>query len=496
MDKYDAQRTGLSPYDTSQNKGGIRWKYFIDESSVYTTPIIDKNGTLYVGSEWKKLHSVYPNGTANWIKSLKGDCSTTAAIGPDGSVYIGTYLKFYFFYPNGTRKWRFNTTKFFITPPVFNSNGTVHVGTSEGYLYAIYPNGTKKWEYKVNDFIIDPTLDHKDNIYFTTYYSCKLYCINPNGTLKWKYKKLNFREGPTIGDDGTIYAVSQDNLIALNPEGTEKWIVEINNPYYGYPSIAPDGTIILAGGHSGYIAALNPTDGSLIWSYKFGKWPHIFDVSTAAIGSDGSIYFAYTAYSESIGFLCALNPDGSLKWETHLTTDIHPYDLLYVKSNPSIGSDGTVYITSAFHRGGSNYTAVGYIYAIGMDDPVAPEPPSINGASNVRLLKEYEYTLQSGLPGAGDVYYHIDWDDTDGATTFNNKWLGPYDSGEEVKVKHRWLFLGDHTIKIKAKGNDSLCSHSYFDIKVRLFGSRESYNSNILSRFLEQFPILRLLLQR
>ncbi|MHA2390097.1 MAG: outer membrane protein assembly factor BamB family protein [Candidatus Hodarchaeales archaeon] len=492
MNKYDAQRTGRCPHDTSQNKGGERWKYFIDESSLYTTPVIDKNGTLYVGSVWKKLHSVYPNGTANWRKSLKGDSSSTAAIGPDGTIYIGTYLKFHAFSPNGTRKWLFNITKFFTTPPVVDSNNTAYVGASEGFLYAIYPNGTKKWEYQVNDYVIDPTLDHKGNIYFATYWTSKLYCLNPNGTLKWKYKKLNFKEGPTIGDDGTIYAVSQDNLFALNPDGTEKWIVEINNPYYGFPSITPDGTIILAGSHNEYITALNPNDGSLIWSYKFGEWPLIHYVSTAAIGGDGSIYVAYRAYSDTVMFLIALNPDGTLKWETHLTTDIHPYDGILGRSNPSIGKDGTVYVTTAFHRGGSNYTSVGYIHAIGKDNPIAPESPNIDGPSNVKIFKEYEYTLQGNLLSGGDIYYHIDWDDTDGATTYNNKWIGPYSTDEVVIVKHRWIYLGKHTMKVRAKGNDSLCSpYSYFDVNVRLFGNSESYDSNLLLRILERFPLLQ-----
>jgi outer membrane protein assembly factor BamB len=78
---------------------------------------------------------------------------------------------------------------------------------------------------------------------------------------------------------------------------------------------------------------------------------HIHDVSTAAIGGDGTIYFAYDAYGDSVAFLCALNPDGSFKWETDLITDVHPYDGVNILSDPSIGSDGTVYITSWFYRG-------------------------------------------------------------------------------------------------------------------------------------------------
>jgi len=495
MHKNDAQCTGRSPYDTSQNKGGEKWKYFID-SSIWGAVSIDKDGIIYVGSSFEGIHAVYPDGTKKWRIDIDREYQTPT-IAPDGTIYVGTMKWFYAFYPNGTLKWTFDIKANYFCELAVDSNGTVYVGTQDGFVYAIYSNGTLKWEYYVADYIGSIALDQNENIYFCGPYTNSLFCMNPNGTLKWRYKKFDFSHGPVIGEDGTIYVVPIHWLVALYPNGTVKWIVDyLENDWYGFPSIAPDGTIIISGSCE-FVTALNPTDGSMIWQYKIGEWAPTGHVSTPVIGGDGSVYFAYDAYSNSVAFLVALNPDGSLKWETSLTTDVHPYDGVSVLSDPSIGSDGTVYITSWFYRGGSNYTGVGYIHAIGMDNPKVPEPPIITGPSKVKLFTEYEYTLKSDLSGGGDVYYWIDWDDELDDVDDNNFWIGPFSSNEEVKVKHFWKIWGKHTIKVKAKGNDSLCSaYSYFDVKVGLFGSRESYNSNLLLRFFQQSPILREVLLR
>ena len=52
-----------------------------------------------------------------------------------------------------------------------------------------------------------------------------LYAVNPDGTQKWAFPTGNYIESsPAIGADGTIYVGSDDdNLYAINPDGTQKW---------------------------------------------------------------------------------------------------------------------------------------------------------------------------------------------------------------------------------------------------------------------------------
>jgi outer membrane protein assembly factor BamB len=494
MHKNDARRTGCSPIHSNGNLGGERWKYLFEGIEEHTA-VIDSNGTLYISMYIDlhgELHAVYPNGTIKWKSDLDYE-GYVPAIGPDGTIYVGTRSAFYAFYQNGTIKWILNKEKKFNGEPVISDNGTIYVGTDDGFLYAISPNGSIQWEYYVGNYPIDPAIDNQGDIYFTTYYQKNLYCLNPNGTLKWKMQQYNFQRGPVIGNDGTIYVVPIHWLVAVNPNGTEKWKIDFSD-WEGFPSLAPDGTIILSGQNSGYITALNPADGNILWKYQISTSVNPIDATEAVIGGDGTIYFAYN-YDDKVGYLCALTPAGTLKWETHLTSDIQPNDGFTIISDPSIGMDGTIYITTWLTREGSNFTSFGYLYAIGKKNPSpAPTAPTVTGTLKGRMKTPQEYTFQATSPTGGDVYYFIDWGDYE-----YEKWIGPYPSGTPVKINHTWSERGTYTIQAKAKSIDNLCG-PWGTLSVEM---PTSYNQPLL-KFLEllfqrlpnAFPILRYLLDQ
>ena len=92
------------------------------------------------------------------------------------------------------------------------------------------------------------------------------------------------------------------------------------------PAIGIDGTIYI-GSYKAF-CAINK-DGSLKWQYVTKDWIH----SSPAIGDDGTIYVG------SLENVYAFYPNGTLKWK---------YQALgWVDSSPAIGIDGTIYIGSA-----------------------------------------------------------------------------------------------------------------------------------------------------
>jgi outer membrane protein assembly factor BamB len=414
-------------------------------------------------------------------------------LGKDETIYFGTNKQFFAYYLNGSLKWIFDKEKKFSGTTTMDFDGTIYVGTDDGHLYAIYPNGTIKWEYYVGkyDYIYDPAVDDQGYIYFTTVDTNSLFCLNPNGTLKWKYTvDSDFSYGPVIGDDGTIYIVPIHNLMAINPDGTEKWDIYMDN-WAGHPSLAPDGSIIVAGAGGDYVTAVDPSNGYILWQYLISKSVNYIDKSEVAIGGDGTIYFAYSFY-DKVGYLCALTSDGILKWETHLTSDIQPYRNCYIFSEPCICSDGTVYITTCFSRGG-NYSSFGYLHAIGMQNPIeAPESPIITGETNGKIGNNYEYTLWATSPTGDDVYYFVEWGDY-----MFEKWFGPFPSEAQIKVNHTWMEKGTFNIRVRAKTGDGLCG-PWSELKVTIPRSR-TFSNSLFLRFLENhphaFPLIRLFLQ-
>ncbi|MEF8848372.1 MAG: PKD domain-containing protein, partial [Candidatus Thermoplasmatota archaeon] len=91
---------------------------------------------------------------------------------------------------------------------------------------------------------------------------------------------------------------------------------------------------------------------------------------------------------------------------------------------------------------GSNYVKVNII----LTHP--PNKPVINGSDKYLPGQDEEYTFSATDPDNNDVYLKIDWGDGE-----KTEWLGPYNSGEDVQLTHRWN--GDGVFTITAKSKDT-----------------------------------------
>ena len=65
------------------------------------------------------------------------------------------------------------------------------------------------------------------------------------GDVIWEFQTGEIlSSSPAIGADGTVYIGSyDDNLYAINPDGTKKWAFDIGDDVDSSPAIGSDGTI-------------------------------------------------------------------------------------------------------------------------------------------------------------------------------------------------------------------------------------------------------------
>jgi outer membrane protein assembly factor BamB len=283
--------------------GTLKWEY--DISGIFkSAPAIDENGIIYTGSIWDSpnyMYAFYPDGTLKLRYKTGNYVQCSPAIGEDGMIYFGKdgngsppYSGFIIaLHPNGTLKWKFKTEHFVHSSPAIGLDGTIYCGSHDGNLYALYPNnGTLKWKYKTGDWVArGPSIADDGTIYFGSW-DAHLYACYPDGTLKWKKEGI-FSTTPVIGYDGTIYG-GYNKLRAINPEdGSTKWSFDPGEDATirgGNPCISADG-IIVFGTHigetdGGELIAVNP-DGTERWRIMLATdwiW------SAPAIGSDGTIY--------------------------------------------------------------------------------------------------------------------------------------------------------------------------------------------------------------
>lgn len=488
---HDTQNTCQSEYDASQNEGYEKWKFFVADGILHlVTPVIDHNGTFYSTSYNDGLYAIYPNGTLKWHSDLTGFTEFQPAIGPDGTIYAGTLSWFHAFHPNGTLQWMLPMEKNFCSRPVISPEGIIYVGTDDGYLYAVYPNGTIKWEYYLGYSLIATSLDTAGNVYFTARYCNYLYSLSPNGTLRWTFYTLaDTSDAPLISNDGTVYTAPGCNVIAVNPNGTERWRVLISAPG-GSPALSPDGTIVFSS-LAEEVLGLDPEDGHIRWQYQLDYNPK--DKTRPVISSDGTVFFAHTDAGGGTAYLSALNPVGTLKWTARLTTDVYPYDGVYIGPAPSISADGTVYVTTWYYGGEPNFS-FGYVHAFGQLDPNTPTAPTITGPIKGKVGVQQEYTFTSMSPTGKDLYYYVLW----GYNTYTN-WTGPFSPGEPVSMNHTWSERGTYTIQARARDSDNLWG-PWGELEVTMPKNNEIFNIHpilkwLFERFPNAFPILRYLFE-
>jgi outer membrane protein assembly factor BamB len=479
---HDVRHTGQSPYSTANTTGVEKWRMSL-VGWVEGSPVIDKNGIVYIGGGG--FFAFFPNGIIKWNTSYL-HIDSAPAIDENGTIYVGTIYAmpnyFYAFYPNGTTKWKYVTGDSIHSSPVIGNDGTIFFGQNSGdtgYINALYSNGTLRWRYHTSGVVLSSPAIGNDGTIYCGSHDGNLYALYPNnGTVKWKFSTGGWvRTAPCISGDGTIYCVSLDNyLYAVYSNGTMKWRTNVGAGTS--PTIGQDGTIYAGWDH---LYAVNPTNGSVKWIFNPGSYRCI-EGGTPAHSIDGTIYcgaIIRIGTNSQGGEIIAINPNGTEKWRITIAD-------FEVRSAPAIADDGTVYIGSCSDLGDNSY-----LHAFGPLDPNAPDAPTITGQTNGRIKKTYDYTFTTSSPLGKQIYYLIEWGDR---TTTD--WLGPYNSDESLTMEHSWSTKGTYIITARAKDTDNLWGPwGNLSVTMPYEPPQFRFIEWLLERFPNAFPLLRYLIE-
>jgi outer membrane protein assembly factor BamB len=245
---------------------GWSWKFYVGEW-IASSPAIGDDGSIYFGSENDYIYALYPNGTLKWKYLTSIAVYSSPSIGDDDTVYCGAHDgNLYALYSNnGTLKWKYSTGGWVARGASIADDGTIYFGSWDGYLYAVYPNGTLKWQTGGYLAGTTPVISQDGTIYVGNRYLSAIY--PNNGSLKWTFDpgpESTIRgSNPCISADGTIYFGTYDggDIIAVNPDGTEKWREYIGGDVASAPAIGDDGTIYIGDGmDDGYLHAIGSLD--------------------------------------------------------------------------------------------------------------------------------------------------------------------------------------------------------------------------------------------
>jgi len=309
----------------------LKWK-FKTGGAIHSSPAIGPDGTIYVGSYDGNLYALNPDVRPKWKFQTGDQIRSSAAVGSDGTVYIGSWDGYvYAIEPDGKLKWKFQTqNKICASTPSIGADNTIYVGSFDNYLYAINSDGKLKWRFKSDGGIgSSPTLSTDGTLYFTSH-DGYLYAIDLNVKLKWKFSIGDTWCSPSIGFDNVVYVGNIAGVVyCITPDGKLKWKFQTNGSVESAPVTGIDDTIYV-GSFDGNLYALN-NNGKLKWKFQTGDK---LCGPSVAVGSDGTIFV--TSWDKNI---YAITSEGKLKWKFQTENGI-------AWSSPTINTDGTIYVGS------------------------------------------------------------------------------------------------------------------------------------------------------
>lgn len=325
------------------------------------------NGTLkWAFDVTAKMNELNPGGGASMVYA-------SPAVGPNGDVYIAVRdlkpanvahpraLFLFAVKSNGNLNWAYKAadSNLYAVTPAIDASGNIYFGHRGKKLIVLSAAGDVIKEISLGVEVLSGVSLSKDGtIYFGSSGKNGYFGYDyATGTQKFIYQKdlggtALKGNSYSIGADGTIYTVAElttgGAVIALNPDGTEKWIHQTPGAIInGGVTIGADGTLYATGGkavdgeNSAGVVALN-ADGSLKWHYATAEdvnncVPIVDNRGYIHIISDKAMYYI-------------IKPDGSLLSSAELGVKC--------LSSPVMDSKGYLYVGIEAVAGASDMVCI------------------------------------------------------------------------------------------------------------------------------------------
>ena len=358
MFHHDVLHTGYSPF-LGPSTPALDWSYSTG-GEIYSSAAIGIDGTIYVGSYDGNLYAVTDNGTScavKWKYPTGGPIYSSPAIGADGTIYVGSSDdNLYAISPAGALNWKYATKGPIYSSPAIDSYGIIYVGSEDNNLYALttrYGTAVLVWTAPFatgGPIYSSPAVSADRTTVYIGSSDFNLYAVNTaDGTQKWKAATGGqIWSSPAIGPDGAIYVGSYDDkLYAFNAtDGTQKWSpFATKGQIYSSPALNVDGSLVFVGSEDDSLYAINSAKGTPFWSVAT-KGP--ID-SSPAVDANGTVYVV----AQDNNLYAFGEAAGAPAWKT-------PFALgSYAESGPAIGANGTLYVG----------TVAGSLCAIGSSTP-------------------------------------------------------------------------------------------------------------------------------
>lgn len=412
---YDLPLDPASPWPKFRNNGlqngrsqvlpqlsGFKPWMFKTGKGIFSSPVVDAQGTVYIGSADRHFYAIDEKGGLKW-KVLTGEIiDSSALLDNRGRVFVGSgdAHVYAFERDSGRQLWQFRAH----TPQEVTREfdiKTYNLDWFEGNIAMLRDGSILAPNDNYLIYRLDPETGEKKGQYLLNEMGWSLPAVNPRtgrlftGSNFMALKNVfsfDVETGKTIWTDGGFGTNAASALLTSSHEngavviggydgilrafsqkdGYEIWTFGTRDHIYASPAQLADGTLIQPS-TDGTVYALDPETGRPVWEYDT-KEPIR---SSPAVDGLGRIYFG-----SGEGRLYCLNPNGTLRWAYQLIDDVRND----INSSPALGPRG-IYIA------GEN----GGIFFVPYDWPLSPE-----GKTDPKTLR----FQGEDLPPQGTFLFH------------------------------------------------------------------------------------------
>jgi outer membrane protein assembly factor BamB len=285
----------------AREDGKQRWSLALGER-VYSAPLVHDDGTLYVGSDAKKLVAISPEGVVLWQLEVEGEADTSPVFAKDGTIVFAAGPAVLSVRRGGDVAWRYTAKGKVFTAPAVTESGLVIVGSQDDRVHAIDARGNAAWATSLG--------------------------ADVDGAA-------------VIGDDGSIYVgTDKGEVVRLDASGKIVWRTPVGGYVRGVLSLARNGDV-LAGTYGPVPRVVRlTTDGLISGAFSIkGTGAKEFGIHGGPLeDADGTLYFGAqddAAY--------AIDAEGGLRWRFATGADVDaPLTMLSDGSLVVASEDGTI----------------------------------------------------------------------------------------------------------------------------------------------------------
>ena len=348
--RADARQTGRG--GAGEPSRAMPW-IFPTGRGIFSSPVIDADGAVYIGSADHFFYAINPDGTEKWRYRAGNLIDSSALLDDKGRVYVASADGFVYALERETGElvWKFRAHEPGSLPETsrmcnwlegnvaIGPDGTLYTASDNFLLYALdRDTGAEKWHYAMRDqsWSLPAVNAATGRLFFgSCYFTLKnLHCTDLNGRQLWTRGTLGSMVASPLltseDPDGAAIAGGFDGILRAFSQrsGKRLWKFGAREHIYASPAQLSDGTIIQPCA-DGSVYALEPNAGRRLWSFDT---PEPFRASPAVDRYDR----IYVGNGE--GRLYCLNADGTLRWAYQCITG----ERRDLNGSPALGAEGVV----------------------------------------------------------------------------------------------------------------------------------------------------------